>query len=260
MDHLRISIGDEFRPLYYGTGNKFDLNDHDFHSFPDKVGWELDDSTFELTKKGNLKDGSILEKGPFLQSWLFFGLLATVLRDPDWKPEDFFTTDPSNINTVQLPEYLKRWEERESKDQSRRDRMARTLRMIKAEVALAKARKVVIKHCSSEEDNRQGGPGAVHPNLALSLMVLGETLTNAKAKIVERVGFNVRGWHGDANEGWGTPSCVIKQMEKLGWCPRTIYMLEGQLKSRVRRLLPRLHLSFTQPNLGNFSIVCVQST
>jgi hypothetical protein len=109
--------------------------------------------------------------------------------------------------------------------------------MIQAEVALAKAHKVVLKYCSLVEKDLKGkkkeGPDTVDSDLGLSLMVLGETLTNAKAKIVERVGFNVRGWHGDANEGWGTPSCVIKRMEDIGWCKRTVHMLEGQLRSHV---------------------------
>jgi hypothetical protein len=54
--------------------------------------------------------------------------------------------------------------------------------------------------------------------------VLGETLTAAKSKIVQRVGFNIRGWHGDANEGWGTPKLLLRQMEGDDWCPRTIHM------------------------------------
>ncbi|KAH8646933.1 hypothetical protein BGZ60DRAFT_553556 [Tricladium varicosporioides] len=231
------AYGPEFKVDYYGSGDKFNPIDHnyDFHTFPQRVGWELNDSTSVLTKNGELSNDRILDFNQFLQSWLFFGLLATVLCDPKWDPEDFILDQNTSIHTKNLPDYLTRWEERESNDQTHKGRIARTLRMIKAEVALIKAQKIVLKYCSSEEEKDTiKGPEAVDPHLSLALMVLGETLTNAKSKIVERVGFNVRGWHGDANEGWGTPSCVIKKMEESGWCKRTIYMLRGQLRSHVR--------------------------
>jgi hypothetical protein len=242
MDHLGLPLGDDFRPHYFRRSRQqFDPShqEYDFHSFPDRVGWELDDSTFELTKKGQLNnDASIVNLNEFLQAWLFFGLLATVLRDPTWNHEDFVSIPSSTIHTRMLPEYLKRWEDRESIDKTKEGRNERTIRMIQAEMALAKAHKIVLKYFSSDPRDFKGKAQerseGVDENLGLSLMVLGETLTNAKSKIVERVGFNVRGWHGDANEGWGTPYSVIKKMEDFGWCKRTVYMLEGQLKSHVR--------------------------
>jgi hypothetical protein len=262
MDHLNILLGPEFKVEYYGTGDKFDPADrnYDFHTFPQRVGWELDDSTSVLTKKGELGNDRILDFNQFLQSWLFFGLLAAVLRDPGWNHEHFIFDQNTSIHTKNLPDYLARWEERESKDQTPKGRIERTLRMIKTEVALTKAHKIVLKYCSSEEEeNTRKGPGAVDPHLSLALMVLGETLANAKSKIVERAGFNVRGWHGDANEGWGTPSCVIKKMEETGWCKRTIYMLQGQLLSHVSHPNFDWCTLLIAENLGDFFIVSLQS-
>lgn len=265
MDHLDIHLDDEFRPHYYGTGDRFDPHDpsYDFHTFPERVGWELNESTFELTKRGQLNDAGILQLNEFLQSWLFFGLLATVLRAPTWNHEDFFSTTSNRIHTRKLQKYLEDWEIRESKDMTDRGRISRTIRMIQAEVALAKAHKVVLKYCSSSQKDLKGktqGPETVDTDLGLSLMVLGETLTNAKSKIVERVGFSVRGWHGDASEGWGTPSCVIQKMEEIGWCKRTIHMLEGQLRSHVRTALScQMHILIVE-NVGDFATVCLQST
>lgn len=71
----------------------------------------------------------------------------------------------------------------------------------------------------------------------MSLMVIGETLSNAKARILKQVGFEARGWSGDPSAGWGTPTAVIEQMLNEGWCPRTIRLLKIQLRHNATALL-----------------------
>lgn len=71
MDHLDLGLESEFRlrPIYYG--NTFNpKSGYDFHDFPrsNDAGWEISspkktDSEFE----------------GFIQSWLFFGLISTVV-------------------------------------------------------------------------------------------------------------------------------------------------------------------------------------
>jgi len=234
MDHLDLGLRDEFRPKNFE--NIFDPNskEYDFHTFPEHVGWELDEKlNFATTRqKGKFTDFRNVEFNQFLQSWLFFGLMATVLQDKEWFYGHFLSSNTERIDTKKLKDYLKSWETRECDD----DSDGRTLRMLKAQVALDKAREVVLMYCSADGKKVMSAvqsPNKVDDKLGLSLMVLGETLTNAKCKIAARVGFNIRGWHADANEGWGTPLCVIEAMELKGWCRRTTHMLKGQLRSHV---------------------------
>jgi hypothetical protein len=237
MDHLaNLSLGSEFRPMYFGE-NLFDPSIDEFHSFPDTHNYKFNDRD-ELQPL----DGGI-ELDHFLQSWLFFGLLATVIQLPHGESHsgDFVSEDRDQIDTRYLGEYLGKWRSFEISHEE-----GRTLRMIRAQIALDRAREVVRNHCSSE--GKFYRPGQIHPNLSLSLMVLGETLTNAKSKIVEEISFNIQGWHGDATEGWGTSACVLEKMKLDGWCPRTLHVLKGQLKSSATSMLSayKSHNDFTR--------------
>ncbi|KAF7507932.1 hypothetical protein GJ744_009966 [Endocarpon pusillum] len=228
MDHLRLSIDEEFRPKYYKP-NLFEPC-HEFHSFPKAAGYFLSDEQ-ELK---HIEGGEVKEFHQFIQSWLFFGLLATVIQLPEnesFFDGNFLSEDGWHINTEKLTDYLEKWQKQEV---GRKD--GQTIRMIRAQVALDLAREVVRNHCSV--DGKFYVKNRIDEELSLSLMVLGETLTNAKSKIVEKVGFNIRGWHGDATEGWGNPACLLSKMEgDAGWCPRTLHILKGQLKSLATSML-----------------------
>jgi hypothetical protein len=228
MDHLGLSIDEEFRPKYYRS-NLFKPSQHKFHSFPKAAGYQFsDDRELQPIAPGEVEDFQ-----QFLQSWLFFGLFATVVQLPEnesFFDGDFLSEDGGQINTAKLTYFLEKWQKQEV---GRKD--GQTIRMIRAQVALDLAREVVRNHCSI--DGRFYRKNRIDEELSLSLMVLGETLTNAKSKIVEKVGFNIRGWHGDATEGWGNSACLLSKMEDEGWCPRTVHMLKGQLKSLATSML-----------------------
>lgn len=263
MDHLKgLQCGDELQPKLYekniyepertvtakeiyllpedATDEQKDaIITYDFHDFPEKrAGWELDEN-FQFTP---IKGMRVVPFKTFLQSWLFFGLLKTVIQlgDENAIKLDEFRRPPINytVQTTELERYLNLWAERENNPAYKN---GQTLRMIRAQVALDKARKVVLAYCSVDGSMYQdnvNSPTFVDELLALSLMVLGETLTAAKSKIVHKVGFNIKGWHGDANEGWGTPNILLRQMlQDDKWCPRTVYMLKGQLRSHATSLL-----------------------
>jgi len=227
MDHLELSFGVILNPDYFSTSAKFGADD-DFFAFPNKPEYRWNGAT------GMLRGLPPLSINEFLQQWLFFGLLQTVLQDRTFKENDFIThgTTSRTIHTKMLTRYLEAWERTVSNDNN-----GMTMRMIKAQLALDKAREVVTTLYSMNWADWGSGhnpPREPDKKLILSLMVLGETLTNAKCQIVERKGFTIRGWHGDANEGWGIPSVVVNYMINKGWCVRTIYVLTCQLRSHVR--------------------------
>lgn len=227
MDHLDLSLDNLFRPQYFPSSITFAKGD-DFFTIPERFGWSESTETFSDPQTS---------LNAFLQQWLFFGLLHTVLQDDQFRENEFIVDD--RINTKRLKHYLSTWEQRANAGDK-----GMTMRMIRAQLALDRARDVVSRYCSLEwkkwETNDSTiSPDKVDPSLALSLLVLGETLTNAKCRIVERVGFTIRGWHGDANEGWGVPSAVVRAMYQAGWCKRTIYVLGCQLRSHVSKFRVR---------------------
>jgi hypothetical protein len=232
MDHLGLDLGDDFRPRYY---SRFDAPlyfspDNDFFAFPSRPGCNWTDKT------GRLEDSN-LDVNEFYQQWLFFGLLHTVLEGIHIQQQDFINSG-GRIHTKALKKWLTQWEQEAEKVENRKDL---AMRMIRAQLALDKARQIVSQLCDfdwhawdlNEDDDWGPLRKQIDKNVVLSLLVLGETLTNAKGKITERLGYTIHGWHGNANEGWGVPAAVVVAMGKDGWCKRTIYILACQLRQHV---------------------------
>ena len=238
MNHLPSNIGQSIQVQLRPSGDDFDPanHNHNFHSYPAVAGWNYDEreSTLVINKKFT---GVPIPFDAFLQSWLFFGLIATVARtDQPFKATDFTEKGIGNyVHTKTLNEHLKKWKESEL---SKKDGLFD--RMIRAEAALVKARRVVLKYCSydTEKELPWSHPYFIDSEIALSLMVLGETLAAAKEKIVKQADLpHIRGWYGDANEGWGTPRCIIKRMKDDKWCKRTVQTLRGQLRNHATSFL-----------------------
>lgn len=225
-----------------------------FHGFPNLQGWEFDSSTYTI-KKPDLKP--TVKFGRLMQSWLFFGLVAAVVYDDNGREFDWERLLNGRVlSTQNLPEMLNEWREWESKEENK---PGQTLRLIRAQLALDVARRVIKNHSPA--------PGARTPlldkNLALTLMVLGETLTNAKAKIIQDVGFKARDWYGDATIGWGSPLAVLEKMDD--WCPRTIKLLRSQLRDNATALLSvyishRGHVSKGHKEAGCNELECFRKS
>lgn len=237
MEHLRPDLNASFQPV---RGSYDKVEGCSFQSYPLNRGWELDPSTGRLTPNAERKTHKL---GDLLRSWLYYGLIAAVIYD-DCKivypfgefDEQKFLKD-RKLYTGNLPKILEDWEDWEV---AQKGTAEQKMRMIRAQLALDLARTVIIKHCSLENLRLQGRVKdfmQVDKNLALILMVLGETLTNAKARIIDQIGFDVRGWYGDATIGWGTPKAVIDEMGDKGWCPRTQELLKTQLWHNATALL-----------------------
>ncbi|KAK4140480.1 uncharacterized protein C8A04DRAFT_14915 [Dichotomopilus funicola] len=231
-----------------------------FHTFPTLHGWTIDPNSHQLEPDNNvevdqLPIGSLHGKLPhFLQTWLFFGLIYTVVRDdhgPLLNFEDLCDAAGHTIATHTLNDALGQWRAW-VRELSEKDYHRAQLHMAQVDFCLNEARMVVRKTCgytgtantdeSHDIKDLWTGPsavggGEVSDELALALMVLGETLSSWTARILHETKTVIRGWHKEEeDDGWGPPRRVFRFMEDR-WCPRTIHLLQSQLRSSATLLL-----------------------
>jgi hypothetical protein len=238
MEHLSLNIPQSFNPVYGSNDGEAPCS---FQNFPKEHGWDLEASTGRLTPA--TARPSIPRFGDLLRSWLFFRLIAAVVYDDNrllcpagLHDDKDFMDQSGRLYTAKLPEVLEKWQAWEI---TQKGTVEQRMRMIRAQLALDLAKKVVVRNCSAENMPRSKArsPYQTDKNLALLLMILGETLTSAKAGIIKQVGFDVRGWYGDPSIGWGTPVAVVTAMREDGWCPRTVKLLQVQLRHNATALL-----------------------
>lgn len=253
MEHLGLDSLGDLMFIEHQNGCRYDPNDS-FHRFPQKNGWKINN------KYGCEPIGS--PRAPFvafMQAWLFFGLLHAVLADSHDTLDVYSLFQASGyVSTERLGGCLRTWEQFERREwencgENPGDREKHSIRMVRIQMALDRARGVVQRYCSAEgvqpaSKEEYPAPERMEMDkfkrISLSLIVLGETLSNAKAKIVDRVGFTIRGWHGEKSaEGWGT-SLLLREKLRAEWCPKTLKMLEGQFRGNTTGLLAAYSLRF----------------
>jgi hypothetical protein len=241
MEHLAEGIASHIPRVPYIVEYQYDYKG--FHTFPDRVGWcQRPDGQWERFDKIQSRP----QPGPsgcvaaFLQAWLFFGLLAEVLGPgAQLNLGDFYVQDGHGswwITTEDLPRYLHEWK-------------ARILgtgtesygNLVQAQLALDQARSLVSKYCSVNGDDSQ--VWELDPMIALSFLVLGETLSHAKSTIIESAHFEIPGWLSTSRHGWGYGKAVLQQMKDDKWCPRSIHILQGLLQKNAIGLLYAMRLS-----------------
>lgn len=214
-----------------------------FNDFPRKVGWELKESKLIRRPEPVLK-----KLGQVLQAWLFFGLIFTVVRTDKGSLLDVEALleeqDQQKISTKALEQALKVWAKWAISAGS-------TIRpkWIKTGLVLQRAREVVLSHCSDdgkpwdEEEkytwrpSKENAHNYMDNKVALSLMLIGETLSTIHGNIDRKAGGAATGWHAYEVPGWGHPRYVLDEMKSLGWCPRNIYLLRRQLGKNATLLL-----------------------
>ncbi|KAH8591006.1 hypothetical protein B0O99DRAFT_675578 [Bisporella sp. PMI_857] len=219
----------------------------DFEDFPQSNSWKRREEDDVLEPDG----GSNFRKLEILQAWLFFGLIAFIVRAEDAENallsfEDLVTRHQSSrfLTTQKLPEKLQKWHDG---IKNTHDKAKLHERLIDADRALEIARKVVRANfkehskfetkisLSGYEGNHDAPEYESNPDrdseqlLELCLMVLGETLSAAKIHIMNDLGLRINGWFMDDDEGWGPPSYILTKMRSSNWCLRAQTVLRGQL-------------------------------
>src|ERR1700722_2034522 len=226
MDHLP-AVSRIKESVEYIVEDEYDYEG--FFGYPVRQGWNRE----KLLRSGDFEGKDVRKFESFLQSWLFFGLLAEVL-DVRVDAADF-TYSPDGrsklITTAKLPKFLEEWAEREMAAQTQ----DRNPRMVRVELVLDQARSLVSKYWSVKTaDGASKWP--INRFLSLSLMVLGETLAHAKAKILTATGSKIPGWHDDITRGWGNSKELLQRMKRAGWCPHSVHMVQGLMRGHVSGL------------------------
>ena len=248
MQHLEEVHGHRVQPVQLLDGDQYTTDTactfNKFHEFPRTKRWRIceDYSLVPHEDVTNPAQPRPPDLGSFLQSWLWFGLLYTVVQNRDGPLltyRDLVEPGGQNVTSKHLNDKLKEWRRfvvGEAKD----DPDVARIRMIRVEIVLQIARSVMRKNCAVPdwESAYAEAPGQQIPQvddyLALSLMVLGETLASTKISIMEEAGLRIPGWHSeDLDEGWGPSRAVCREMGRSKWCLRTVHILQSQLKGHA---------------------------
>ncbi|ERF74627.1 hypothetical protein EPUS_00757 [Endocarpon pusillum Z07020] len=178
----------------------------------------------------------------FVQRWLFFEVLRAILGHLPGFSVLLFTRKDNEQNewvtTKELPELLDKWQDYENHNPS-----GKAQRLILAQQVLNVARSHVSKNCAvTSTEMKPKWP--INDKVALSIMILGETLTSALIKIKKTVEFDLHGWcnYDDQSQGWGSSRAVLEELKRKNWCAKTVTMLQGLFKGNTIGLLYALQM------------------
>ena len=182
----------------------------DFYTYPARNGWSMQDLL-----KGNLESRTPEETAAFLQSWLFFGILVEVIPIPV-KMDDFIQKglERSFITTKHLARYVRDWQrhvQESSPEQSKEEHA-------KINKCFETVFQIVQDYCSHDPmEQKSWTPRFANsrslwplsPEIALSIMVLADSLSRATFKIYE-----IPVTYGS----WGSSALLISRMLDGSWC------------------------------------------
>jgi len=212
-------------------------HDHGFFRFPCNYKWTIaTDGSIESTPDSYSNEPHYGEAfNRLIQRWLFFELLREIFGVLDGFRYAHFYRDAGAtkyISTQRLPEYLTKWK---SFEESRKIKYAKrnkwqTQRFVHIQRVLTFARSLVVKNCSVTRANVLPS-WQIDDRIALSLMILGETLTRAHIMIQDSCNFKMAGWHNHEyrNQGWGDSKHALLKLEEQ-WCRKSVAMLQAIMR------------------------------
>ena len=214
---------------------------HDFHD--GSKGWKIDkDGTRTATAAELILDANprLEEKSltSFVQRWLFFEVLRAVLDVDPWTFVErrngfWITTQPLKGDDGLISKWLEAEKEAGASPRSYG-------RIIRAQRVLDAARHYVSTYLAAKSPDDTNSRWPVDRVVALSIMVIGETLTSALIQIQEAIGFSPTGWSNLERHslGWGYSGTVLENLTQHGrWCKRTVFNLQGLMQSNTVGLL-----------------------
>ncbi|KAK5685429.1 hypothetical protein LTS10_003507 [Elasticomyces elasticus] len=232
MDHLPKPI-DGQRPTIPWLAERQEVyTPQDFYQIPEDYGCNID----KILENGYSDNARLQNKGElegFLQSWLWFSLLALVLNRNIY-PVDFEVVNNKALHCKSLKMLLREWSEKETRakdEDSERQRQ----RYVKASHALAQARRFVSKHLMCERMDREDEDIKHLPNpvLVLSLAILGETLQRTRPEMSGSLEEMTEFWRQPDTEetSWGFSRYSRDKLLDKHKCRHVVHMIESTFAS-----------------------------
>ncbi|ETS85964.1 hypothetical protein PFICI_03989 [Pestalotiopsis fici W106-1] len=218
-----------------------------FQSYPRDNGWRLDENTYNLKLLGT--ERRTVDRPKFLQSWLFFGLIFTIVQQEgkpilQYKQLVEVKANSRRVTTKHLPAALEKWRKWEQERCDLGYLSEIRLRMVRVEAVLDAARRTIRANYGYSLGSHAQQPRTVddeqstlRDKVALSLMILGETLSLFKAQIMKATQSELKGWHSEDGRGWGPPAYILNRMGRDKWCKRTIHLWQSQLRANATLML-----------------------
>lgn len=155
MDHLPSPVdhGNHARVhLYAPSSTHKQYYAQDFFDLPEEYGF---DDFQALLEKGLSKALKKPEVNEFLQSWLWFSLLAQVLNTRVPR-SDFHRKDDDTLSTKNLNRYITEWASREklAAEKANKEHHLQSTNYVRSSIALDIARRFVSKHCAHDRMDR----------------------------------------------------------------------------------------------------------
>ena len=245
MDHLPppIDHGGHERVQFYASQLIDEYEPQDFFTLPNKYGYH---DFQELLEEGLTEPMEENRANEFLQSWLWFALLAQVIGSKVYRMH--FHRSDDTIGTKKLNSYISSWIDREKEAAEDSNGDLQASRRVRASMALEVARRFISKHCAHDtldRDDRsrlQSNSESECPyvgcnvdlrldiNLTLSIAILGETLQLARPSrppsLNDRVGFHHEPNTQDSH--WGYSRYCRKSLQANNWCPFAVRRIESR--------------------------------
>ena len=197
----------------------------EFQGYPERKGWDTA-NIIECTFDGR----SYEEAASFLQTWLYFGLVSSVIPMTVNMSDFIHTTKAgrSIITTKCLPRYIHSWHEHAKECSSEQRLEQHTL----INRILEHAWRAIITHCDiSPREQENTTPSfaplesqwPLSPEIALSIMVLADSLGMATFSIYETA---------LSNASWGISQLLVERMLDAGWCPNVMSIMRSTAQTQ----------------------------
>jgi hypothetical protein len=238
MDHLPPVSNPAYPPLEieYIRASDLSIPEYDnegFSDFPARAGWskqQLMDSQLDPAIASRTVAG-------FVQQWLFFGILSAAMghRYPmETLVRDFTrvsaTSGKTLVTTQRLEQYLLQWKA----DLTPLELHKTSQAFNRLEAMIDETQHHVARYMCHYEGVRPSHPMDRHPEISLSIMAMGVTLTRVKLRL----------WPGSKLFAWQQSELILSRMTEAGWCPSDISMLQKLITASgmyyVSLLQPRM--------------------
>ena len=240
MDHLPSVQSPVRQPLKvpYICNSDYTYDGAGFAGYPERCGFDI-----ESIADSDFKGKDFTTVAPFLQAWLFFGMLSDVflVSGIRIKEQEFLANDTESkfyISTLTLNDRIWDWVASES-DLTSPGRLDR-LKQVDEILSLAERITEAIvdgdryshlgKRAYYEDKNAESSDG-YHPGelVILSVTILGEALSKAKHLV-----FELSAYGAGRPFRWEVSGLLYRLLEDSGWCAGRIAVLDSTFDSESK--------------------------